>query len=107
MELDGHATPWPMEWYQAVLLSIIAGLCIGGTRIVTKARLLCGLFVAHLRCVGMFDLEAEMSGEDDDEEGSEDDASEGSEDEDVEDDDGDESEVHVKQPKPQTLNRKR
>lgn len=47
-----------MEWYQAVLLSIIAGLCIGGTRIVTKVRLLCGLFVAHLRCVGMFDLEA-------------------------------------------------
>ena len=56
---------------------------------------------------GMFDLEAEVSGEDDDEEGSEDDASEGSEDEDVEDDNGDDSEVEVKQPKPQTLNRKR
>jgi U3 small nucleolar RNA-associated protein 5 len=56
---------------------------------------------------GMFDLEAEVSGSDDDEEGSEDDASEGSEDEDVEDDKGDESEVEVKQPKPQTLNRKR
>ena len=47
-----------MEWYQAVLLSIIAGLCIGGTLIVTKVRLLCGLFIAHLRCVGMFDLAA-------------------------------------------------
>lgn len=47
-----------MEWYQAVLLSIIAGLCIRGTRILTKVRLLCGLFVAHLRCVGMFDLGA-------------------------------------------------
>jgi U3 small nucleolar RNA-associated protein 5 len=56
---------------------------------------------------GMLDLEAEESGEDDDEEGSED-ASEGSEDDDVEEEDGDESEeIEVKQPKPQTLNRKR
>jgi U3 small nucleolar RNA-associated protein 5 len=56
---------------------------------------------------GMLDLEAEESGEDDDDEGSEDDASEGSEDEDVEEENGDESEIEVKQPKPQTLNRKR
>lgn len=59
---------------------------------------------------GMFDLEAEESDEDDGEDGSEDDASEGSEDEDVEDEEDDEStgeEIAVKQPKPQTLNRKR
>jgi U3 small nucleolar RNA-associated protein 5 len=56
---------------------------------------------------GMLDLEAEESGDDDDEEGSEDEVSEGSEDEDVEEDEGNESEVEVKQPKPQTLNRKR
>ena len=57
---------------------------------------------------GMLDLEAEES--DDGEEGSEDDdASEVSEVDDVEDEDGEESEeeVQVKQPKPQTLNRKR
>lgn len=56
---------------------------------------------------GILDLEAEES--DDGEEGSEDDdASEVSEDDDVEDEDADESEeVEVKQPKPQTLNRKR
>jgi U3 small nucleolar RNA-associated protein 5 len=57
---------------------------------------------------GMLDLEAEES--DDGEEGSEDDdASEVSEVDDVEDEDGEESEeeVEVKQPKPQTLNRKR
>jgi len=57
---------------------------------------------------GMLDLEAEES--DDGEEGSEDDddASEVSEDDDVEDEDGEGSEeIEVKQPKPQTLNRKR
>jgi U3 small nucleolar RNA-associated protein 5 len=57
---------------------------------------------------GMLDLEAEES--DDGEEGSEDDdASEVSEVDDVEGEDGEESEeeVQVKQPKPQTLNRKR
>jgi U3 small nucleolar RNA-associated protein 5 len=57
---------------------------------------------------GMLDLEAEES--DDGDEGSEDDdASQVSEVDDVEDEDGEESEeeVQVKQPKPQTLNRKR
>ncbi|KAK8043406.1 fungal specific transcription factor domain-containing protein [Apiospora rasikravindrae] len=43
---------WPMEWYQAVLLNIIIGIMCNE---LSQSRLLCSLFIAHLRFVGMFD----------------------------------------------------
>ncbi|KAK7962866.1 uncharacterized protein PG986_003691 [Apiospora aurea] len=43
---------WPMEWYQAVLINIIIGIIRNE---LPRSRLLCSLFIAHLRLVGMFD----------------------------------------------------
>ncbi|KAK8000698.1 hypothetical protein PG990_013298 [Apiospora arundinis] len=43
---------WPMEWYQAVLLNIISGIMRNEF---PRSRLLCSLFIAHLRLVGVFD----------------------------------------------------
>ncbi|KAK8061672.1 C6 and C2H2 transcription factor [Apiospora phragmitis] len=44
--------PWPMEWYQAVLLNIIIGTIRNE---LPRSQLLCSLFIAHLRLVGFFD----------------------------------------------------
>lgn len=44
--------PWPMEWYQAVLLNIIIGIIRNE---LPRSRLLCSLFITHLRVVGVFD----------------------------------------------------
>ncbi|KAK8123094.1 transcription factor Zn- C2H2 / Cys6 [Apiospora sp. TS-2023a] len=43
---------WPMEWYQAVLLNIIIGAIRNE---LPRSRLLCSLFITHLRLVGVFD----------------------------------------------------
>ncbi|KAK7915162.1 hypothetical protein PG985_012865 [Apiospora marii] len=43
---------WPMEWYQAVLLNIIMGVIRNE---LPRSRLLCSLFITHLRLVGVFD----------------------------------------------------
>ncbi|KAK8132330.1 hypothetical protein PG999_000503 [Apiospora kogelbergensis] len=49
-----HSTieQWPMEWYQALLLNIIIGIF---RKEMSRSRLLCSLFIAHLRLVGVFD----------------------------------------------------
>ncbi|KAK7985708.1 fungal specific transcription factor domain-containing protein [Apiospora saccharicola] len=52
---DPTDQPWPMEWYQAVLLNIIIGAIRNE---LPRSRLLCSLFITHLRLVGVFDSTA-------------------------------------------------